>query len=125
MAEPPQELPERVGPYRVLQLLGEGGMGVVYEAEETGPVRRRVAVKVVRAGQNSRDVIARFETERQALALMNHPGIAKVLSAGTTDSGEPFFSMELVRGLPITEYCAVIICAIKCCASHIGYKINH
>ena len=105
MAEPLQELPERVGPYRVLQLLGQGGMGVVYEAEETGSVRRRVAVKVVRAGLNSDDVVARFEAERQALALMNHPGIAKVLHAGSTEAGLPYFSMELVRGLPITEYC--------------------
>ena len=104
MAQAPDSLPERIGPYRVLQMLGQGGMGAVYEAEETGPVRRRVAVKVVRAGLNSREVVARFETERQALALMNHPGIAKVLHAGATDAGEPFFSMELVRGLPITAY---------------------
>src|SRR5438552_1092117 len=98
-------LPERVGPYRVLQVLGEGGMGLVYEAEETGPVRRRVALKVIRAGLNSREVVARFEAERQALAVMNHPGIARVLHAGTTEAGEPFFAMELVRGLPITQYC--------------------
>ena len=99
------EQPERIGPYQVLKLLGEGGMGAVYEAEESGPVRRRVAVKVVHARQYSRDVTARFEAERQALALMNHPGIARVYSAGTTDSGEPYFTMELVRGLPIGEYC--------------------
>src|SRR5215831_17790180 len=99
------EQPERIGPYRILQLLGEGGMGAVYEAEESGPVRRRVAVKVVHARQYSRDVTARFEAERQALALMNHPGIAKVFNAGVTDSGEPYFTMELVRGLPIGEYC--------------------
>ena len=99
-----ENLPERVGPYRVIRLLGQGGMGSVYEAEETGPVRRRVAVKVVRSGVSSREVLARFETERQALALMNHPGIASVLAAGTTESGEPYFSMEIVRGLPITEY---------------------
>jgi non-specific serine/threonine protein kinase/serine/threonine-protein kinase len=105
MADPPQELPERIGPYRVLQLLGQGGMGAVYEAEESDAVRRRVAIKVVRAGQNSREVVARFEAERQALALMNHPGIARVLHAGTTDAGELYFTMELVRGLPITEYC--------------------
>jgi tetratricopeptide (TPR) repeat protein len=80
-------------------------MGVVYEAEETGPVRRRVAVKVVRAGLISKDVIGRFEAERQALAVMNHPGIAKVLGAGTTDTGQPYFAMELVRGLPLTTYC--------------------
>jgi len=105
MADPTQELPEHIGPYRVLQLLGQGGMGAVYEAEESEPVRRRVAIKVVRAGQNSREVVARFEAERQALALMNHPGIAKVLHAGTTDAGELYFTMELVRGLPITEVC--------------------
>jgi eukaryotic-like serine/threonine-protein kinase len=98
-------LPERIGPYRILQVLGEGGMGVVYEAEETGAVRRRVALKVVRAGRDQRDVIARFETERQALAVMNHPAIAKVLHAGSTESGQPYFAMELVKGLPITEYC--------------------
>ena len=101
-----QELePERIGPYRVVQLVGKGGMGTVYEAEESGLVRRRVAVKVVRAGPFSRDVVARFGAERQALALMNHPGIAKVLHAGETDAGDPYFTMELVRGLPITEYC--------------------
>lgn len=106
MPHPPETpLPAQIGPYRVLQLLGEGGMGVVYEAEETGPVRRRVAVKVMRAGLNSREVVARFETERQALAVMNHPGIARVLGAGTTAEGQPYFAMELVRGLPITQYC--------------------
>ena len=103
VGDPP--LPERIGPFRVLQLLGEGGMGLVYEAEETDAVRRRVALKVVRAGLNSREIIARFEAERQALAVMNHPGIAKVLHAGTTDQGQPYFAMELVRGLPITQFC--------------------
>lgn len=102
---PPGNLPPHIGPYRILQVLGEGGMGVVYEAEETGPVRRRVAVKVMRAGLDSREVVARFETERQALAVMNHPGIARVLGAGTTTDGRPYFAMELVRGLPITRYC--------------------
>src|SRR5215467_1419413 len=99
------EQPERIGPYRILQLLGEGGMGAVYEAEESGPVRRRVAVKVVHSRLYSRDVTARFEAERQALALMNHPGIARVYNAGVTGTGEPYFTMELVRGLPIGEYC--------------------
>ena len=107
MGETTEDLPERIGPYRVLQMLGEGGMGTVYEAEETGPVRRRVAVKVLRIGRNSRDVITRFEAERQALALMNHPGIANVFNAGATDAGDPYFTMELVRGLPITEFCDV------------------
>ena len=102
---PSPELAERIGPYRLLQVLGEGGMGIVYEAEETEPVRRRVALKVVRDRHASKEVIARFEVERQALAVMNHPGIAKVFSAGTTESGQPYFAMELVRGLPITQYC--------------------
>ena len=99
--------PESIGPYRILQVLGAGTMGVVYLAEETEPVRRQVAVKVVRAGLNSREVLARFDAERQALAVMNHPGIAKVLAAGATVSGEPYFAMELVRGLSLTEYCNV------------------
>ena len=98
-------LPETIGPYQILGVLGEGGMGVVYEAAESGFVRRRVALKVVRAGLNSRDVIARFQGERQALALMNHSGIAKVFAAGETATGDPYFAMELVRGLPLTEYC--------------------
>ncbi len=112
--------PERIGPYRVLQLLGEGGMGAVYEAEESGPVRRRVAVKVVHAGQYSRDVTARFEAERQALALMNHPGIAKVFNAGTTDTGEPYFTMELVRGSPSASIVIRAACrstTASCCSS--------
>ncbi len=99
------EPPERLGPFRILQVLGEGGMGIVYEAEEIGPVRRRVALKVIRAGLASKDVLARFDAERQALAVMNHPGIAKVLHAGETESGQPYFAMELVNGLPITQYC--------------------
>jgi non-specific serine/threonine protein kinase/serine/threonine-protein kinase len=98
-------VPERIGPYRILQVLGEGGMGVVYEAEETGAVRRRVALKVVRAGRDTKEVVARFDAERQALAVMSHPAIAKVLHAGTTESGQPYFAMELVKGLPITTYC--------------------
>ena len=98
-------VPDRIGPYRVLQLLGRGGMGAVYEAEESGPVRRRVAVKVVRTELNCREVVARFEAERQAVALMDHPGIAKVFAAGTTEGGDPWFSMEVVRGLPINQYC--------------------
>lgn len=99
------EHPEHIGPYRVLQLLGEGGMGVVYEAEQTTPVRRRVALKVVRAGLETRDVIARFESERQALAVMSHDSIARVLDAGASESGRPYFVMELVRGVPVTDYC--------------------
>jgi non-specific serine/threonine protein kinase/serine/threonine-protein kinase len=99
-------LPTHIGPYRIVQLLGEGGMGVVYEAEESAPVRRRVALKLVRAGlDDAQDVLARFDAERRALAVMNHPGIARVLQAGSTDTGQPYFAMELVRGLPLTEYC--------------------
>ena len=98
-------IPERVGPYVILQVLGEGGMGVVYEAEETGPVRRRVALKLIRTGHDSREVLARFDAERRALAVMNHAGIAKVLHAGTTEGGQPYFAMELVRGSPITTFC--------------------
>ncbi len=99
------ESPEFIGPYRIIRVLGEGGMGTVYEAEETGAFRRSVAVKVVRSGLRSREVRARFEAERQALALMDHPGIAKVLQAGETETGDPFFAMELVKGLPIDDFC--------------------
>jgi eukaryotic-like serine/threonine-protein kinase len=94
-----------IGPYKLLEQIGEGGMGTVYMAEQTVPVRRLVAVKVIKAGMDSRQVIARLEAERQALALMDHPNIAKVLDAGTTESGRPYFVMELVKGLPITAYC--------------------
>jgi serine/threonine protein kinase/tetratricopeptide (TPR) repeat protein len=94
-----------LGPYRLLQRLGEGGMGEVYVAEQQEPVRRRVALKVIKAGMDSRQVIARFEAERQALALMDHTNIAKVLDAGSTEAGRPYFVMELVKGVPITRYC--------------------
>ncbi len=94
-----------IGPYKLLQQIGEGGMGVVYMAEQTTPVERRVALKIIKPGMDSLQVIARFEAERQALALMDHPHIAKVLDAGTTDSGRPYFVMELVKGQPITKYC--------------------
>ena len=97
--------PAQIGPYRIVRVLGEGGMGIVYEAADTGPVRRHVALKVVRGGINSSEVRARFEAERQALALMDHAGIAKVLQAGQTETGDPFFAMELVKGLTITDYC--------------------
>src|SRR4051812_13885694 len=95
----------RVGPYKLLEAIGEGGMGTVYLAEQTAPVRRRVALKVIKAGMDSRQVLARFEAERQALALMDHPNIAKVLDAGATEQGRPYFVMELVKGVPITRYC--------------------
>ena len=106
--EPPREPdmhPVRVGPYHILGLLAEGGMGTVYIAEQVEPVRRRVAVKVVKLGMDTREVVARFQAERQALAVMEHPGIAKVLDGGITDDGRPYFVMELVKGVSITEYC--------------------
>ncbi|HVU16653.1 MAG TPA: serine/threonine-protein kinase [Candidatus Didemnitutus sp.] len=95
----------RIGRYKLLQLLGEGGCGVVWMAEQEEPVRRRVALKVIKLGMDTRSVIARFEAERQALALMDHPAIARVLDAGATESGRPYFVMELVAGVPITRYC--------------------
>ena len=100
-----ESLGAQIGPYKVLQQIGEGGFGVVYMAEQQEPVRRRVALKVIKPGMDTRQVIARFEAERQALAMMDHPNISRVLDAGTTASGRPFFVMELVRGVPITEYC--------------------
>jgi serine/threonine protein kinase len=95
----------RIGPYKLLESIGEGGMGVVYMAEQAEPVRRRVAVKIIKPGMDSAQVIARFEAERQALAMMDHPNIARVLDAGATATGRPYFVMELVKGVPITEYC--------------------
>jgi serine/threonine protein kinase/Tfp pilus assembly protein PilF len=94
-----------IGHYKLLQQIGEGGMGVVFMAEQTHPVRRTMALKIIKPGMDSRQVIARFEAERQALALMDHPNIARVIDAGTTDTGRPYFVMELVKGTPITEYC--------------------
>lgn len=93
------------GKYKLIEEIGEGGMGSVYMAQQTEPVKRAVAVKVIKAGMDSKAVLARFEAERQALAMMDHPNIARVLDAGTTESGRPFFVMELVKGLPITQYC--------------------
>jgi serine/threonine protein kinase/Flp pilus assembly protein TadD len=94
-----------IGPYKLLQQIGEGGMGVVYMAEQLEPVKRRVALKIIKPGMDTRQVIARFEAERQALALMDHVNIARVLDAGTTEQGRPYFVMELVHGMPITKYC--------------------
>jgi len=94
-----------IGRYKLLQKIGEGGMGDVYMAEQTEPVRRKVAFKIIKLGMDTKQVVARFEAERQALALMDHPNIAKVLDAGSTDTGRPYFVMELVHGVPITEYC--------------------
>ncbi len=95
----------RIDRYKLLQLIGEGGFGSVYMAEQTEPVHRRVALKIIKAGMDTRQVIARFEAERQALAMMDHPNIARVLDAGATEAGRPYFVMELVRGEPVTAYC--------------------
>jgi serine/threonine protein kinase/tetratricopeptide (TPR) repeat protein len=104
--EPPAEGPGAVvGPYKLLEQIGEGGMGLVFMAEQTEPVRRRVALKVLKPGLDTAQVVARFEAERQALALMDHPNIAKIHDGGATASGRPYFVMELVRGLPVTDYC--------------------
>jgi tetratricopeptide (TPR) repeat protein len=94
-----------IGPYKLLQQIGEGGMGVVFMAEQLEPIQRTVALKIIKPGMDSRQVIARFEAERQAVAMMDHPNIAKVLDAGTTKSGRPYFVMELVKGVPITQFC--------------------
>jgi serine/threonine protein kinase/WD40 repeat protein len=106
LAIPVSEKPgDRIGRYKLLQQIGEGGCGIVYMAEQEEPVRRRVALKVIKQGMDTKSVIARFEAERQALALMDHPNIAKVLDAGATETGRPFFVMELVRGIKITDFC--------------------
>ena len=102
---PDEAVGQTLGRYKLMERLGEGGCGVVYVAEQTQPVRRRVALKVIKLGMDTKAVVARFEAERQALAMMDHPNIAKVLDAGTTDVGRPYFVMELVRGIKITEYC--------------------
>jgi serine/threonine protein kinase/WD40 repeat protein len=101
-----QERPgTRIGPYELLERIGEGGMGEVWMAQQREPIRRQVALKIIKAGMDTRSVVARFGAERQALALMDHPNIAKVLDAGATESGRPYFVMELVHGVPITDYC--------------------
>jgi len=100
-----QAVGQSIGPYKLLERLGEGGWGTVYVAEQQKPVRRRVALKVIKLGMDTRQVVARFEAERQALAMMDHPNIAKVLDAGATETGRPYFVMELVRGVKITKYC--------------------
>jgi eukaryotic-like serine/threonine-protein kinase len=106
LADAPDEaVGQTIGRYKLLEKVGEGGFGVVYVAEQQQPVRRQVALKIIKLGMDTRQVVARFEAERQALALMDHPNIAKVLDAGATDSGRPYFVMELVKGIPITRYC--------------------
>ncbi len=95
----------QIGPYKLREQLGEGGMGVVYVAEQSEPVQRKVALKLIKPGMDTREVIARFEAERQVLAMMDHPNIARIIDAGTTDSGQSFFVMELVYGIPINEFC--------------------
>src|SRR5574341_1052840 len=94
-----------IGPYKLLEQIGEGGFGVVFMAEQQQPVRRKVALKVIKLGMDTKQVVARFEAERQALAMMDHPNIAKVLDGGVTESGRPYFVMELVKGEAITNYC--------------------
>src|SRR3954447_16415595 len=94
-----------IGPYKLLQQIGEGGMGVVFMAEQSESIQRTVALKIIKPGMDTRQVIARFEAERQALAMMDHPNIARVVDAGTTVTGRPYFVMELVKGVPITKYC--------------------
>ncbi len=101
----PPFTPQQIGPYRLHRVLGEGGMGVVYEADQVEPVRRRVALKIIRFGLDSRRIASRFESERQLLAMMDHPNIARILDAGTTPDGRPFFVMELVEGLPLKTFC--------------------
>jgi len=103
--DPTEARGAKIGRYKLLQQIGEGGCGTVFMAEQEEPVRRRVALKVIKLGMDTKSVVARFEAERQALAMMDHPNIAKVLDAGATDSGRPYFVMELVRGIPITRYC--------------------
>ena len=105
LAKGDESIGTSIGPYKLLQRIGEGGCGVVYMAEQEKPVRRRVALKIIKLGMDTKSVVARFEAERQALALMDHPNISRVLDAGATESGRPYFVMELVRGIRITEYC--------------------
>jgi len=106
-SEPRAEQPGMLldGRYKLLENIGEGGMGSVWVADQLKPVKRRVAIKLIKAGMDSKQVLARFEAERQALAVMDHPNIAKILDGGMTDSGRPYFVMEYVKGVPFTDYC--------------------
>ena len=101
----PIEAPERIGSYDIIRPLGEGGFGIVYLARQSEPVRRQVALKIIKPGMDTASVIARFEAERQALAILDHVGVAKVFDAGTTERGLPYFVMEFVKGVPITTHC--------------------
>ncbi len=101
----PDMVNRKIGPYQIIKPLGEGGMGAVYLAAQSAPLRRKVALKIIKLGMDTREVIARFESERQALALMDHPNIAKVYDAGATDEGRPFFVMEYIPGVPLNQYC--------------------
>src|SRR5262249_7872240 len=102
---PPERPGTMIGPYKLLEQVGEGGMGTVWMAQQTEPVKRLGALKVIKASRDSKQVIVRFEAERPALALMDNPNIARVLDGGTTDAGRPYFVMDLVKGVPITRYC--------------------
>ena len=104
-SEPPEQAGHEIGRYKLLEKIGSGGFGDVYMAQQLKPVKRRVALKIIKLGMDTQQVVARFEAERQALALMDHPNISSVLDGGETKSGRPYFVMELVRGDPITEYC--------------------
>src|SRR6187397_1257155 len=108
-ATPPPHAGEQpgasIGRYKLLEKIGEGGMGTIWLAEQREPVKRRVALKIIKLGMDTKQVIARFDAERQALALMDHPHIAKVFDAGATESGRPYFVMEFIKGVPIVEYC--------------------
>jgi serine/threonine protein kinase len=105
VSRPAHREPEQIGPYRILETIGQGGMGIVYKAEQREPVRRVVALKVIKLGMDTREVVARFEAERQALAMLSHPNVARVLDAGMTENGRPYFAMEHVPGIPLTQYC--------------------
>jgi serine/threonine protein kinase len=100
-----EQIGTQIGPYKLREQIGEGGMGVVYVAQQKQPVRRKVALKIIKPGMDTKQVVSRFESERQALAMMDHPNIARVFDGGSTESGRPYFVMELIHGLPITDYC--------------------
>src|SRR5436190_21556501 len=102
---PAHREPDQIGAFRILEKVGEGGMGIVYKAEQREPVRRIVALKVIKLGMDTKEVVARFEAERQALAMLAHPNVARVFEAGMTEGGRPYFAMEHVPGVPLTQYC--------------------